>query len=161
MPSESIDRVNAIACCQQMPSNITYANCEGAEIMNTIDSYPDNASANSQSDSYDDDYSQSSSSDDDSIRINSIDDDVSSVHTNSPAKHAATTDSPQLIHANPLAADDNPGVENLKNQGVENPGVGDDDFANNVNEDNEENVDADGNPTESELFCLAEDQGHA
>jgi hypothetical protein len=128
MPSESIDRVNVIACCQQMPSNITYANREGAEIMNTVNSYPDNASAHSQSDSDDDDYSQSSSSDDDSISINSIDDNVSSAHTNPPAKHAATADSQQLIHANPLAHDDNPGVGNLQNQGVENPGVGDDDF---------------------------------
>ena len=60
---------------------------------------------------------------------------------------------------------------NLQNQGVENPGVGDDDFDDNVNEDEEkddfddnfnedkeEDADADGNPTESEIFCLAEDQ---
>jgi hypothetical protein len=44
---------------------------------------------------------------------------------------------------------------------VENPGMDDDDFANNVNPDNEGDADTDGNPTESELFCLTEDQGHA
>ena len=174
MPSESIDRVNAIACRQQMPSNITYANREGVEIMNTVDSYPDDASANSQSDSDDDDYSQTSSSDDDSISIDSIDDNASSVHTNTPAEHTAAADPHQLILADPLVIDNNPGVGNLQNQGVENPGVGDDDFDDNVNEDEEEDdfddnvnedkdkdADANGNPTESELFRLAEDQGRA
>jgi hypothetical protein len=58
MPFESIDRVNAIACRQQMPSNITHTNREVAEIMFTIDSCSDNESANSQSNSDDDDYSQ-------------------------------------------------------------------------------------------------------
>jgi hypothetical protein len=89
--------------------------------MNTVDFYPDDKNANSQSSSNDDDYSQLSLSGDNAISINSIDDDASLVHTNPPAKHMAATNPQQLILADPPTLDTNLGVANLQNQGVENP----------------------------------------
>jgi hypothetical protein len=91
--------------------------------------------------------------------VDSIDDDTSSVRTNPPTKHMAATKPQQLILTDPLALDTNPGVKSLQNQGVENPGKNHDDSADNVNEDDEENIDR--NPTESDQFCLAEDQVRA
>ena len=64
MPREAITRVNTIARRQKMPSTITYANRQGAEILDYIEDYADDHD----SDSDDDTYSQpDDASDNDSV----------------------------------------------------------------------------------------------
>ena len=216
MPNEAIARVNSIGRRQNMPSTMTYANRQGAEILDTVDTYP------SDDDASDSDYSQPDSSDDDSTVSAASD---SSTSTNDSDASSASSDSdsddddalappnpnpahhvhiPPPVHPphhplivalppppHPVAADVHPGGPLAANQGVDDPGVGINDFAadadpgvglndfaadadcgsvdlpeENDNEQEQEHEESDDDestqsPTESEQFRIAENQGRA
>ena len=208
MPQEAIARVNSIGRRQHMPSTMTYANRQGAEIPDTVHTYP------SDDDASDSDYSQPDSSNNDStasadsdFSTSTHDSDASSdassassdsdpdddddhafvphpnpshqIHIHPPVHpphHPLIVDVPPPPH--PVAAADHPGVPLAAKQGVEDPGVGINDFAadadcasvdlpeENGNEQEQEheesdNVESTQLPTESEQFRIAENQGRA
>lgn len=112
MPSEAIDWVTTIACCQHMPFTITYANCEGPELTDTVDIYPDVMNSDNHSESDDEENLQSLSSDNDSISLNPADDDISSAHSNE--EHIDANQRQRLIPSDTPNPDETQGVATFR-----------------------------------------------
>jgi hypothetical protein len=130
MPREAITRINHIGKQQKMPTMLTYSNRYGTELPETVDDYPSDTDT-ADDDSDDDTYSQPDDSDDDSILSVDTDasDDDSTASSSSDDSHDETADAPLpppppppfFFNIHPFVA--------AANQGVEPPGVDNDEFA--------------------------------
>lgn len=86
IPQDMINRVSAIGCWQKMPSTVTYANCHGTELGDTIADYPDDDSSSDNDSLY-----QDSAWSDDPLAI--YDSDLSSNSDSNSDSHSVASSS--------------------------------------------------------------------